>query len=100
MRPPKLQSYTIARAETCSSSSTHMGGVYRVDNSSDCTFKQSRQRGIRSHDHNYITPANIMLGLFRCHCKGKHQDWSSAPLLAARSIRGVYDAHPIELWVA
>ena len=35
---------------------------------------------IHSRDHHYITPANIMFELIWCHCKGNHQDWSSAPL--------------------
>ena len=90
LRSPTLRSHTIVRVDTRSSNFRSRG-----NNSPDCTFKQSRQRGICSHDRNYITPANIMLELLRCHSKGTCQDWSSAPLPAEKSIPGVSDTCPI-----
>ena len=38
-----------------------------------------------------------MLELLRCHYKGKHQHWSSAPILVERSIPKVYDTHTIDM---
>ena len=53
------------------------------------------QRSIRSLDCNYITPANIMLELIRCHCKGKVSGLEFCSSTGGNGVSELYNTRPI-----
>ena len=53
------------------------------------------QRSIRSHDRNYITPANAMLKLIRCRCKGKVSGLEFCSSTGSNGVSEVYDTRLI-----